>query len=461
VRHDAHGHWIREAGAPPPAPPLAGTVDADVIVIGGGYLGLWTAWHVLERAPGALVVVLEADRCGFGPSGRNGGFVNGWWDKVAGVAERAGDGAALALAQAADASVHTIGAWCEAQGVDAWYTPAPHLIVSAAPAQDGTWAEGVAAVRRLGAAEELTPMTAEDVAARCRSPLFRGGAMLRHAATVQPARLAFGLRDRLLGRGARIHEHSRVRRLEGGRPVVAHTDGGRVRARAAVVAVNQATAGLAPFRRALSVASSHIVLTEPVPDVLEVVGWTGGEAISDCRTMLHYLRTTPDGRIAFGWGGGRMAPGARRHRSVDVDPQVVRRTAADLRAFFPALAARRVTDAWGGPIDVSPLRLPIFRSLGAVHAGFGFTGNGVGPCELGGRVLSALALDERDPVTRLAVVEPPARLFPPEPLRWAGGSLIRRAMIERDERWQRQEPVPAVVEAVASLPRRLGLSLPR
>jgi glycine/D-amino acid oxidase-like deaminating enzyme len=242
---------------------------------------------------------------------------------------------------------------------------------------------------------------------------------------------------------------------------VAHTDHGAVRARAAVVAINHAAAGLAPFRRALSVASSHIVLTEPVPDVLEAAGWTGGEAISDLRTMLHYFRTTPDGRIAFGWGGGRMALGARRPRTADVDPEVVERTARDLRAFFPALRDRPIAHAWGGPIDVSPVRLPIFRSLGRVHAGFGFTGNGVGPAELGGRILSALALDERDPVTRLAIVGPEVKRFPPEPLRYAGGALVRRAMVERDERRQRGEPVPAALELVAGLPRRMGLSLPR
>jgi glycine/D-amino acid oxidase-like deaminating enzyme len=464
MEHDAHGWWIREAGGhdAPSLAPLAGDADADVVVVGGGYLGLWTAWHLLERAPGARVVVLEAQRCGFGPSGRNGGFVNGWWDKVATVAAKAGDDAAVALGRAAQASVEAIGAWCEAQGVDAWYTAAPHLLVSAAPAQDGAWTEGVQGARRLGAGEDFTELSAAEVAARCRSPLFRGGALLRTAATVQPARLAFGLRDRLVARGVRIHEDARVRRLAGGGGgVVAETTGGRVRARAAVVAVNHATAGLRPFRRALSVASSHMVITEPVPDVLEATGWTGGEAISDCRTMLHYFRSTPDGRIAFGWGGGRMGFGARRHRSADVDAGVARRAARDLVAFFPALRDRRIAHAWGGPIDVSPVRLPIFRSLGRVHAGFGFTGNGVGPSELGGRILSALALDVRDELTRLAVVDPPPKLFPPEPLRYAGGSLIRAAMIERDERWQRDEPVPAAVEALASLPKRLGMSLPR
>jgi glycine/D-amino acid oxidase-like deaminating enzyme len=241
------------------------------------------------------------------------------------------------------------------------------------------------------------------------------------------------------------------------------TDGGEVRAGAVVLAVNHATAGLAPLRRALAVASSHIVLTEPVPDVLERAGWTGGEALSDRRTMLHYFRTTPDGRIAFGWGGGRMAFGARRRRVLDVDPEVAARTHRDLVRVFPELAGRRVTHAWGGPIDVSPTRLPQFRTLGSgtVHAGFGFTGNGVGPAHLGGRILAALALDRRESVTRLCVVEPEVRRFPPEPLRLAGGAAIRAAMVRADELNDAGRRPDPPTRFVTSLPRRLGMSLPR
>src|SRR4051795_12658639 len=127
--HDAHGWWIAEAGPPPPLPPLRGAVEADVVVIGGGFTGLGAAWHVASSEPDARVVVLEADRCGFGPSGRNGGFVNGLWDKVGKVAARAGGAAAGGVGHAADESVRAIGAWCTAQEVDAWYTPAPHLLV--------------------------------------------------------------------------------------------------------------------------------------------------------------------------------------------------------------------------------------------------------------------------------------------------------------------------------------------
>jgi len=204
-----------------------------------------------------------------------------------------------------------------------------------------------------------------------------------------------------------------------------------------------------------------MVITEPVPDVIEELGWTAGENIHDCRTLLHYFRTTHDGRIALGWGGGRMGVGGRHRERLDIDPGAARHATAALRRFFPQLADRHITHAWGGPIDVSPTHLPIFGSRGRVHHGFGFTGNGVGPTYLGGEILARLALDRRDEVTGLAIVEPDRKLFPPEPLRWAGGSAIRAALVRRDAAHDRGDDPDRLTDFVASLPRRLGLRLPR
>jgi hypothetical protein len=120
-----------------------------------------------------------------------------------------------------------------------------------------------------------------------------------------------------------------------------------------------------------------------------------------------------------------------------------------------------VTHAWGGPIDVSPTHLPIFGSRGRVHHGFGFTGNGVGPAYLGGEILARLALDRRDELTRLALVDPERKLMPPEPLRWAGGSVIRGALVRRDAAEDAGRRADPVTHFVAGLPRRLGLRLPR
>ena len=459
VKHTRHGWWLEEAGEVTPTRPLDGDASADVVIVGGGYLGLWTAWQLLELEPNLDVLLLEAAVCGHGPSGRNGGFCETLWGDVVTLRERAGDTAALAVCRASEDAVRGIGSWCRDNGVDAWFREAPMLRVATTNSQLGSWEEDVRACAKLGASEEIVSLTADEVRRRCASPLFLGGAAQRLNATVQPARLSLGLRGKVLDRGVRVHERTEVTRLNRDGSVETHT--GRVRAGAAVLAVNSRAVGFPGYRLSLAVASSHIVLTEPVPDVLEDLGWTGGEAIVDNRTLVHYMRTTNDGRIAFGWGGGKMGFGGRVSKRLELDPWVRERTRESLVRFFPQLRDRRVTHAWGGPIDVSPTHLPIFGSRGRVHHGFGFTGNGVGPTYLGGEILARLALDRRDERTRLALVEPPRKLFPPEPFRYLGGSVIRRALVRQDAAEDDgRQPDPATA-LVASLPRLLGLRLPR
>jgi glycine/D-amino acid oxidase-like deaminating enzyme len=457
-RHTRYGWWLEDAGPVEPCPPLEGDTTADVVVVGGGYLGLWTAWQLKTLEPSTDVVVLEAGLAGHGPSGRNGGFVSTLWDDLPILRDRVGDERAVEVARASERGVRGIGAWCESQGVDAWYRAAPTLYVATVEAQLGGSGDAIEACAAVGAPEEVQPISAAELRERCNAG-FLGGAILRTSATVHPARLSLGLRARALDAGIRLFEHTEVTGLSA-EPVAA-TRSGRVHAGAAVLAVNSATASFPGFRLAHAVASSHMVVTEPVPDVIEELGWTGGEPIGDGRTLLHYLRTTRDGRIAFGWGGGRMGFGGRRLRRLEVDPDAVRTAAEDLVRFFPRLRGRRITHAWGGPIDVSPTHLPIFGSRGRVHHGFGFTGNGVGPAFLGGEILARLALDRRDELTRLALVDPDRKLMPPEPFRWAGGSVIRAALVRADAAEDAGRRPDAVTRFVVGLPRRLGLRLPR
>ena len=459
MRHTRTGWWLEEAGDVTPRPPLEGDARADVVVVGGGYLGLWTAWQLRELEPDLDVLVLEAGVCGHGPSGRNGGFCETLWGDAPLLREKAGDAAALAVCRASEDAVRGVGAWCEANDVDAWFREAPMLRVATTESQVGSWDDTVRAAAALGAPEEVVSVSADDVRARCASPLFLGGELYRLNATVQPARLALGLRSRVLERGIRVHERTEVTRLARDGSVETRT--GRVRAGSAVLAVNSAAARFPGYRLSLALASSHIVLTEPIPDVLDELGWTGGEAIVDSRTLVHYMRTTRDGRIAFGWGGGAMGFAGRVSDRMELDRGVIASARKSLTRFFPQTRGREVTHAWGGPIDVSPTHLPIFGSRGRVHHGFGFTGNGVGPTYLGGEILARLALDRRDARTRLAIVEPGRKLFPPEPFRYAGGALIRRALIAKDAAEDDGREPSAPTRLVASLPRRLGLRLPR
>jgi glycine/D-amino acid oxidase-like deaminating enzyme len=459
VQHTRHGWWLEEAGQVAPTRPLESDAAADVVVVGGGYLGMWTAWQLLDLEPGLDVLLLEAAVCGHGPSGRNGGFCETLWPDAATLREIAHDAEALAVCRASEEAVRGIGAWCDANGVDAWYREAPMLRVATTESQLGSWDETVRAAAALGAPDEVVAASAEDVRARCASPLFLGGALYRLNATVHPARLALGLRAKLLERGLRIHERTEVTRLHRDGSVETRT--GRVRAGTAVLAVNSAAAGFPGYRTSLAVASSHIILTEPIPDVLDALGWTGGEAIVDSRTLVHYTRTTRDGRIVFGWGGGSMGLGGRNTDRLELDRGVIESTREALVRFFPQARRREVTHAWGGPIDVSPTHLPIFGSRGHVHHGFGFTGNGVGPSYLGGEILARLALDRRDERTALAIVDPDRKRFPPEPFRYAGGSLIRRALVAKDAAEDDGRRPGAATRFVSSLPRRLGLHLPR
>ena len=461
MHHDAHGYWLREAGGAEPVAPAVGDIDADVVVLGGGYTGMWTAWHLRERAPDCRVVVLEADVCGYGPTGRNGGFCETLWTSLPSLRERFGAERALAACEASAASVRAIGEWCEAEGVDAWYARRGYMMASTTAAEDGTLDAILAATPR----DRVVALDAEQTWARCASPRFRRSVLVPDDATVQPARLALGLRRRLLERGTQVFERSRVRalRVNGPREVVAETATARVRAAAAVLALNAATRGVRPLRSRLSVTSSHIVLTEPVPDVLAAIGWTGGEAVTDGRLLVHYFRTTPDGRIAFGWGGGRLAFGARTRGRVEVDADVVEATRRGLVYLFPALAGRKITHAWGGPIDVSPSHLPQIGSLadGPVHYAFGYTGNGVGPSHLAGRILSGLALEAHDAETDLALVDPRPAFVPPEPFAWVGGMIVRRALVRAERSLDGGRRPDLLTRAVAAAPKALGMHVSR
>jgi glycine/D-amino acid oxidase-like deaminating enzyme len=465
MRHTRFGYWIEEAGAVEPAPSLDGHRDADVVVLGGGFTGLWAAWHLKQLEPEARVVLLEADLCGSGPSGRNGGFCNVMWFSLPNMRRRWGDEAALAVARASSEAVAGIGEFCDGQGVDAWFRRGGYLQVSAAPAQDGIWGEPVAVCRELGVADAVAPLSPERVAAHCASPAFRGGAFYPDAATVHPARLALGLRERLRAAGVEIHERSPARGLRASPAgVEARTDAGTVRAGAAVVAIGGAArTRRGPLHNRLTITSSHIVLTEPVPDLLEEIGWTGGECITDGRTMLHYFRTTPDGRIVFGLGGGQISMGGRLRGRVEVDPAVVALAAERLRAYFPGTEGRRLTHAWGGPIDVSPTHLPVVMPLpgGRAFAAAGYTGNGVGPSHMVGRTLASLALCRSDDHARLPFVDPAPQRVPPEPFHWLGGSLIRAGIMGKEGAESEGRRPHPVSSALAKVPELIGFHIGR
>ena len=249
------------------------------------------------------------------------------------------------------------------------------------------------------------PLSREELARHCSSPAFRRGVFFRDGATVHPARLVRALRREALAAGVRLHERTKVTRIEDG---LLETPRGAVRAPEVVVATNAWGAGWKPLSRLLTPFGSYVVLTEPVPELLAEIGWTGGEAITDCRMFLHYFRTTADGRVLMGSGSGPIGfRGRDRHAVLGMTAATAARAEAGLRKLLPGLAAAKVEHAWGGPIDVSADHLPVFGTVPGtrMHYGAGYTGNGVGPSWLGGQILASLALGSDDEWSRLPLVD--------------------------------------------------------
>src|SRR6266550_2071423 len=451
--------WLREAldhEDARPCPPLGADAKADVVIVGGGFSGLWTAYFLTERDPNLGVVVLEQDICGGGPSGRNGGFASGWWDELHGLITLYGRDEAVKACRAISSSITALGEFCERHDLDAWFRRGGYMYTVTAGAHEKLCEDMVKLARDAGAADELRELTAAEVKARCSSPAFRGGAFMRDGASVHPARLIRGLRRVLLERGVVIHERTPVTRLDGSTAV---TPAGRVQAQRAVLGVNAWGVGWPQLNQRLVAWSSYIVLTAPAPDRIKEIGWTGGELISDFRTSLRYFRTTRDGRIAFGGGGGRA------RRTIDsmftADKRAVEETAEGFRLMFPSFADVPIDDAWGGPIDVSPTHLPTLGRLGLgnVYYAAGYTGNGVAPTHLAGQAIADLIPGADTDTVRLPMVNARPPRFPPEPLRSWGAAVVRRAMIAKETAEERGGEPGFLVSQLARTPRRMGYLL--
>jgi glycine/D-amino acid oxidase-like deaminating enzyme len=454
--------WLEDAlaaeGSPAPAPPLRGDATADVAIVGGGYTGLWTALALRERAPELRVTVLEAEICGHGPSGRNGGFLHGYWAALASILPLLGEEDALALARAGERIVPGIRAWAAAGGEDVWLREAGMLEVSAAPGQDAAVERAVAAAASVGAPEQAVALSSDEVARRIASPVFRSGVFFPDGATVHPGLLVRALRRAAVDAGVTLHEETRVERVRDGEVTTAD---GVLRAREIVLATNAALTGWRPASRNLTNFGSYVVLTEPVPELLDRIGWTGGEAIVDGRMFLHYFRTTADGRVLMGSGSGPIGFGGRIDDRFSRDLATAARAEAGLRRLLPDLAEARIERAWGGPIDVSADHLPFFRTKPGtrIHFGAGYSGHGVGPSWLGGRILASLALGADDEWTRLPLATRHVPRLPGEPLRRLGGGLVRRAVMACEEAEEQGRPAPLAARAGAALPRLLGMEL--
>jgi putative aminophosphonate oxidoreductase len=429
--------WLEEALAgEETAPRLEGDERADVCIVGGGFTGLWTAIRLKEQDPALDVALVEADICGGGASGRNGGFVLTWWAKFTTLKKVCGGEEAIRLAHASVDAVDGIGAFCDEHGIDAHYRRDGWLWAATSRAQLGAWDETVGAIGDFGETP-FRHVSREEAATLAGGKTHLGGVFEPTAATVQPARLARGLRRVALELGVRIFEGSPMTKFARSRPPKVVTDHGTVTATKVVFALNAWAAALPELGRAVVVIASDIVATAPAPERLAEIGWTNGMCISDSRMLVNYYRLTLDGRLVFGRGGGKLAYGGNVGTSFDGASPRAGGVADSLFELYPSFRNVPLTSDWMGPIDRTQVGLPFFSRLGGrddILYGVGYSGNGVGPSFVGGTILASLALGLDDEWSRAGLVRDPAGArFPPEPFRYLGGRLVRNAVARKED----------------------------
>lgn len=426
-------HWWESLGHPARRSALDGSAEADVVVVGAGYTGLWTAHYLAERDPSLRIVVLEQRHVGYGASGRNGGWLTNSITGGRGVWEHShGREATQRFQDAMNATVAEVVAVAEAEGIDADVVVGGELNV----------ARNAAQLERLeeSYADELTwertdtvRLDAEATAQRVRVAGALAGLWHPHCARIQPAKLVAGLAAAVERRGVTIREDTRVTSIEPG--VVTTSSGARVRAPYVVRATEGFTSELAGLRRTWLPMNSSLVVTEPLPDsAWAEIGWDGCAALGDFAHAYMYAQRTADGRIALGGRGDPYRYGSR----TDLDGQTPDGTIADLdailREFFPVTRGVPLAHAWSGVLGVPRdwrATVGLDRSTGLAWAG-GYVGTGVATANLAGRTLADLITGRESDLTSLPWVEHRVRRWEPEPLRWLGVQAMYAAYRRAD-----------------------------
>jgi glycine/D-amino acid oxidase-like deaminating enzyme len=433
--------WVDQAlgeepGAEAEAEVLEGDVAVDVCIVGGGFTGLWTAIRLLDHDPSLEVAVVEAELCGTGASGRNGGVMSDWWMEVDTLRKHFGVDGAKLLAHAVGDAADEIQSFCEAEGIEANVARAGWYWTATTDAQVASLEHMLAATEELGA-EIYERVEADELEQRLGSPIHRMGLRDRKGGSLHPARLARGLRRAAIKRGAKVFERSPVRSIHAGADVWVEGERGTVRAEQIVMAANAWMAHLPDFRRDTFICSSDLVATAPAPERFEALGWSGEEVSFDAKAMLFYWRSTADQRVVFGNVGRKLGLGPTiEDRWERPSEELYREIEMGRRRVLPRLGNVELTHAWAGPIDRSSTGLPRVGKLGGdprITYVMGFSGTGVLPTATLGRCLASVVLDRDDaPRAQAELLTRTGSPFPPEPIRYLGGRLVQKAIIAKE-----------------------------
>lgn len=377
-----------------PNRPLEDSLSCDVVILGGGYTGLSTAYELKRSRPDLDVVILEKEVVGHGASGRNGGFVMpllGW--NLAHCINKLGRAKAREAYQTMYAAVdHTVDI-IRREAIDCDLEETGYLLLATSTRGEKHVAEEAALGDALGFG--YRHLRGDELAEHVIGDGFRSGCFDPHTAIVNPAKLARGLKERVEALGVQIYEQSAAESVSSEGGVLVTTASGSVRARAGLLALNGYGPSMGFMRTKVVNAHTFIVLTEPLSDAqLRSIGWGNKRtSLETSRNFIHYLRLTADNRIAF---GGNDATVYWSCRFEDRDEKIFAGLEKAFRSFFPGLADVSITHRWGGPIGITLDMFPSFgevpRYKGLFHAG-AYCGHGVSLANYAGRIMAPAILE--------------------------------------------------------------------
>jgi glycine/D-amino acid oxidase-like deaminating enzyme len=413
--------------------PLEGSVDADVVIVGGGLTGIWTAIELKRRDPALDVRLLEAATCGSGASGANAGYLMNLWPKFLSLLQIAGESDAIWLARASEDAVAETIAFSMENKLDIGLQPSGVLWAASNDAQRGAWDETLTALRNVPQMP-LRELASGELSAFSGTPAVVGGVVDETSAGIHPGLLVRSLRASALRLGVGIHERTPVTaiRRRGGTRIMVGTPSGSVRCTAVGLAINAWAAQFPEARSRLAIVASDTMVTDPFDGAREIVP----RPIYDSRRRLDYLRSTEDGRIVFGKGGIHVAFGGRGSDTM-WGPPPMRELRASLARYSGVAAAVPVAAAWRAPVEYSSSSLPFCGHVGGLPVWYvtGYSGDGLGPSRLMAKILASLLVGAADDWASSALARPPEKSFPREPLRWMGAQVVSAAIrrVERRE----------------------------
>ncbi|PBC77533.1 glycine/D-amino acid oxidase-like deaminating enzyme [Streptomyces sp. TLI_235] len=427
--------WLEDPGRPEALPALVGDTTCDLLVVGGGYTGLWTALLAKERDPSQDVVLVEANEVGWAASGRNGGFCAASLTHGFGNGLQRWPGELTRLEELGQANLDAIENTLKQYDLDCEWERTGEIDVATQPHQLDELHEVAEALAEHGF--DITVLDADGVRREVDSPTFLGGLWDREGvAMVHPAKLAWGLKAACLAQGVRIHERTKALTLtEHGTGMAVRTPYGRVFARRVALGTNVFPSLLKRVRPYIVPVYDYALMTEPLNDEqMAAIGWRGRQGLGDSANQFHYFRLSADNRILWGGYDAIYHYGGKVRAEHDQRPDTFRTLSRQFFETFPQLEGVRFTHAWGGAIDTCSRFSAFFDTAhrGRVAYAAGFTGLGVGATRFGAEVMLDLLAGERTQRTELEMVRRKPLPFPPEPVRWAGIELTRWSLDRAD-----------------------------